>query len=107
MPYCTRPGAITDRKKLVLGTKPILLRPFRSGGAAQGGSSNGGSSSNITSSVFAASDRPTVIYSTNRKLMFSNLNENEVVLAGLFKLRLQNCMVVTVGSHERWYEDNA
>lgn len=29
-------------------------------------------------SVFAASDRPTVIYASNRKLMFSNLNENDV-----------------------------
>jgi DNA damage-binding protein 1 len=28
--------------------------------------------------VFAASDRPTVIYSANRKLLYSNLNENEV-----------------------------
>ncbi|KAF5831460.1 mono-functional DNA-alkylating methyl methanesulfonate N-term-domain-containing protein [Dunaliella salina] len=78
-------GTISERKKLVLGTKPILLRPFRSGsstsGSANGGSNGGGRSSStpsITSSVFAASDRPTVIYSTNRKLMFSNLNENEV-----------------------------
>ena len=30
------------------------------------------------SHVFAASDRPTVIYSSNQKLLFSNLNENEV-----------------------------
>lgn len=30
------------------------------------------------SHVFAASDRPTVIYSANNKLLFSNLNENEV-----------------------------
>ena len=30
------------------------------------------------SHVFAASDRPTVIYSANKKLLFSNLNENEV-----------------------------
>lgn len=28
--------------------------------------------------VFAASDRPTVIYGSNNKLLFSNLNENEV-----------------------------
>ena len=30
------------------------------------------------SHVFAASDRPTVIYSANQKLLFSILNENEV-----------------------------
>ncbi|EFN59838.1 hypothetical protein CHLNCDRAFT_29381 [Chlorella variabilis] len=53
----------TDRKKIALGTKPISLRTFRSRGAA---------------AVFAASDRPTVIYSSNRKLLYSNLNENEV-----------------------------
>ncbi|KAL4855081.1 DNA damage-binding protein 1 [Chlorella vulgaris] len=56
-------GGLVDRKKIALGTKPILLRTFRSRGAA---------------AVFAASDRPTVIYSANRKLLYSNLNENEV-----------------------------
>jgi hypothetical protein len=39
----------------VLGTKPILLSPFRSGGQRH---------------VFAASDRPTIIYSNNRKLLY-------------------------------------
>lgn len=28
--------------------------------------------------MFAASDRPTIIYSSNKKLLYSNLNENEV-----------------------------
>lgn len=32
--------------------------------------------------MFAASDRPTVIYSANRKLLYSNLNENEVCGGG-------------------------
>eukprot|EP00889_Picochlorum_renovo_P004265 jgi/Picre1/31295/NNA_006648.t1 len=52
-----------DRRKLILGTKPVNLRSFRYRGDAH---------------VFAASDRPTVIHSTNGKLMFSNLNEGEV-----------------------------
>ena len=30
------------------------------------------------SHVFAASDRPTIIFSSSRKLLYSNLNENEV-----------------------------
>ena len=47
----------------MLGTKPIQLKTFRSNG---------------TLNAFAASDRPTVIYSSNRKLVFSNLNEEEV-----------------------------
>jgi len=48
---------------------------------------------NITSSVFAASDRPTVVYSSNRKLMFSNLNENEVRLDGWPWWTLLFCVV--------------
>ncbi len=53
----------TDHRKVVLGTKPILLSAFSSGGQRH---------------VFAASDRPTIIYSNNKKLLYSNLNENEV-----------------------------
>ena len=34
--------------------------------------------SNGVSHVFAASDRPTVIYSSNKKLHYSNVNEDEV-----------------------------
>lgn len=56
-------GALKERKKVALGTKPILLKTFRS---------------NNCSHVFAASDRPTIIYSSNKKLLYSNLNENEV-----------------------------
>ena len=36
--------------------------------------------SNGVSHVFAASDRPTVIYSSNKKLHYSNVNEDEVGL---------------------------
>ena len=56
-------GALSERKKLSLGTQPISLRPFRS---------------KATTHVFATSDRPTVIYSANRKLLFSNVNLREV-----------------------------
>ena len=31
-----------------------------------------------TTHVFAASDRPTIVYSANNKLLYSNLNESEV-----------------------------
>ena len=41
-----------------------MLRTFRSNGVSY---------------VFAASDRPTVIYSSNKKLLYSNVNENEVL----------------------------
>ncbi|GAV76408.1 CPSF_A domain-containing protein/MMS1_N domain-containing protein [Cephalotus follicularis] len=56
-------GELTDRKKVSLGTQPITLRTF--------------SSKNATH-VFAASDRPTVIYSSNKKLLYSNVNLKEV-----------------------------
>ena len=58
----------SDKKQIQLGTKPILLRTFTSGGVGY---------------VFAACDRPTIIYSQNRKLIYSNLNENEVGGRGL------------------------
>lgn len=56
-------GELSERKKLSLGSKPITLKTFHSSGVAH---------------VFAASDRPTVIYSSNKKLLYSNVNENEV-----------------------------
>lgn len=58
-------GSLTERKVISLGTKPISLHRFRS---------------NNTNYVFAASDRPTIIYSNNQKLLYSNLNEEEVSL---------------------------
>ncbi len=58
-----RHSATPAAPQVSLGTKPILLRTFVSNGASH---------------VFAASDRPTVIYSSNKKLVYSNLNENEV-----------------------------
>lgn len=57
------PGALSERKKVTLGTQPTVLRTFRS---------------LSTSNVFACSDRPTVIYSSNHKLVFSNVNLKEV-----------------------------
>ncbi|KAL3616849.1 DNA damage-binding protein 1a [Castilleja foliolosa] len=59
----TTNGQLADRKKVSLGTQPITLRTF--------------SSKNATH-VFAASDRPTVIYSSNKKLLYSNVNLKEV-----------------------------
>lgn len=58
---CT--GALTERRKVSLGTQPVTLRPFTSKGAVH---------------VFACSDRPTVIYGASRKLMYSNVNLREV-----------------------------
>lgn len=56
-------GALSDRRRVMLGTKPVVLRSFRSGGARH---------------VFAACDRPTVIYAAGKKLMFSNVNDDDI-----------------------------
>lgn len=56
-------GKLSDQKKVTLGTQPIILKTFRS---------------LSTTNVFACSDRPTVIYSSNHKLVFSNVNLKEV-----------------------------
>lgn len=62
-PHFLFPGVLSERKKVTLGTQPTVLRTFRS---------------LSTSNVFACSDRPTVIYSSNHKLVFSNVNLKEV-----------------------------
>jgi len=56
-------GNLSEKKKVCLGTQPTVLRTFRS---------------LSTTNVFACSDRPTVIYSSNHKLVFSNVNLKEV-----------------------------
>ena len=56
-------GSLGERKKVTLGTQPTVLKTFRS---------------LSTTNVFACSDRPTVIYSSNHKLVFSNVNLKEV-----------------------------
>lgn len=56
-------AVLKDKKKVTLGTQPTILKTFRS---------------LSTTNVFACSDRPTVIYSSNHKLVFSNVNLKEV-----------------------------
>lgn len=56
-------GSLSEKKKVTLGTQPTILRTFRS---------------MSTFNVFACSDRPTVVYSSNHKLVFSNVNLKEV-----------------------------
>lgn len=56
-------GGMSNRKRVSLGSHPISLSRFRS--------------KNVTH-VFAACDRPTVVYSNNKKLLYSNINAKEV-----------------------------
>jgi len=53
-------GLLSDEKRISIGTKPVTLSRFYSKGSCH---------------IFAASDRPTVVYGEQKKLMFSNLNE--------------------------------
>lgn len=56
-------GQLGNSKRVILGTKPVILRLFESGG---------------TSHVFACSDHPTIIHPSHQKLLFSNVNVREV-----------------------------
>lgn len=56
-------GALSNRKRVSLGSQPIALSTFRSKDMTH---------------VFASCDRPTVIYSNNNKLLYSNVNAKEV-----------------------------
>lgn len=47
--------------------------------------------------VFAASDRPTIIYSSNRKLLYSNLNENEVRAVARLAQHLPQTLLLSKG----------
>ena len=81
-------AAITT--KMSLGTKPVTLRQFKS---------------KKQTHVFAGSDRPTVIYGNNDKLVFSNVNVGEVSYASGFdtksfpdSLCLISDTLLTIGS---------
>uniref|UniRef100_M4BD31 RSE1/DDB1/CPSF1 second beta-propeller domain-containing protein n=1 Tax=Hyaloperonospora arabidopsidis (strain Emoy2) TaxID=559515 RepID=M4BD31_HYAAE len=56
-------GKIGTRKRVSLGSQPLTLSTFRS--------------KNMTH-AFAACDSPTVVYSNNNKLLYSNINSKEV-----------------------------
>lgn len=57
-------GGLSDRKKVSLGSSPLTLRTF---------------TLKNTTHVFAASDSPTVIYSINKKLLYSQLDYSKEV----------------------------
>jgi DNA damage-binding protein 1 len=60
---------LLDKRSVALGTQPITLSTFATKG--------------ITN-VFAACDRPTVLYSSSRKLLFSNVNQPQVTYMSPF-----------------------
>uniref|UniRef100_A0A7S2S558 DNA damage-binding protein 1 n=1 Tax=Mucochytrium quahogii TaxID=96639 RepID=A0A7S2S558_9STRA len=54
---------LTAKKKMTLGSRPISLSEFKS---------------KDSTFIFAGTDRPTVIYSSGHKLLYSNVNQREV-----------------------------
>eukprot|EP00727_Mastigamoeba_balamuthi_P002002 m51a1_g118 putative dna damage-binding protein 1a (1114) ;mRNA; f:362128-365815 len=61
---------LRDRKRVSLGTSPPELRAFLTRGAAN---------------IFVASNRPTVIYSSNKKLVYSTVNLKDLTHVCMFR----------------------
>jgi DNA damage-binding protein 1 len=57
---------LTERRKVLLGTQPTILRKFHTYKPTR------------SSNIFACSDRPSVISSTNQKLNYSSVNLKQV-----------------------------
>jgi DNA damage-binding protein 1 len=77
----TPQGTLVDRRKVTLGTQPTVLRKFRT---------------QSTTNVFVCSDRPTVIYSSNKKLVFANVNLKEVKhMCSLNTEEYMDCLALT------------
>ncbi|DAZ92907.1 TPA: LOW QUALITY PROTEIN: hypothetical protein N0F65_013069, partial [Lagenidium giganteum] len=73
-------GTLSERKRISLGSQPISLSMFRSKDMMH---------------VFAACDRPTVIYSNNNKLLYSNVNTKEVnVMCPFDSEAIPECMAL-------------
>lgn len=77
---------LTERRVVILGTQPTILRKFSSSSSISSPPSS--SSSNQPNgqqqqqrNVFACSDRPSVISSGNQKLVYSSVNLKQVEYA--------------------------
>jgi DNA damage-binding protein 1 len=80
----TDTASLTAPNRASLGTQPITLSTFTHAD---------------TTHVFASSDRPTVIYSSNRKLIFSNVNLPEVTrMCALNAEAFPNCITLVSSS---------
>jgi len=80
----TPQGTLADKRKVTLGTQPTVLRKFRT---------------KSTTNVFVCSDRPTVIYSSNKKLVFANVNLKEVKhMCSINTEEYRDCLALTSDS---------
>ncbi len=57
--------ALENRKKVILGTRPISLTPFTN-------------ASNGNLCIFSSGDRPTIIYTHRGRILFSSMNASDV-----------------------------
>ncbi|KAF9971393.1 DNA damage-binding protein 1a [Actinomortierella ambigua] len=96
---------LSTPKRISLGTQPILLRLIStskddgsSTSAMSTASSSSPSPSSSSSHVFACSDRPTVIHSSNRKLIYSNVNLKQVTAVSSFHCEAFPNALAIVGS---------
>jgi len=77
--------ALSDRKSVSLGTQPVTLKLFKSQHSMH---------------VFAGSDRPTIIYSNSKKLVYSNVNLNEVLHVAPFNCdAFPDALALASGEH--------
>ena len=72
-------GILYERKKVALGTKPTTLTLCQRSDLSINSSTTSADPSAQRTVLFACSDRPTVISSSNTKLLFSAVNLREIV----------------------------
>uniref|UniRef100_A0A1B6DPY2 DNA damage-binding protein 1 n=2 Tax=Clastoptera arizonana TaxID=38151 RepID=A0A1B6DPY2_9HEMI len=84
-------GLLSDKRKMILGTQPTMLRKFKLLSTTD---------RSLTTNVFATSDHPTVIYSSNNKLIFSKLNLKEVnLMCSLHSINYPDSLVLVTASY--------
>ncbi|CAF0797251.1 unnamed protein product [Didymodactylos carnosus] len=85
-------GLLYERKKVSLGTKPTTLTLCRNETATNDSTHH----QQQRTVLFACSDRPSVIYSSNQKLMFSCVNLHEVICMCSFNSELYGSSLTLV-----------
>ncbi|CAO3672742.1 unnamed protein product [Umbelopsis vinacea] len=75
---------LSNQKKVSIGTQPLTLNTFSASG---------------TTHVFAASDRPTVIHSSNHKILYSDVNLKDMSNITAFRNpSFENCIAFTTSA---------
>lgn len=82
-------GSLSDHKVVAIGVKPLSLSAFTMAGVPY---------------VFAATDRPAVVYARNGKLIYSPVNEQDVTMLcsfstdafpGAIAMAKDDCLMIT------------